>query len=179
MNLQIGASVRCREEPSPSSPGRRCCLGCPWARLLDVRGRRISSNPTSIARGDIRAAMGSADQSWGRLFFLVVVINNSDKPAPLGRSGVRGRPLAHYGTCSCRQCFCCRWLCSHWPLAGHPVVGGRRSTVPLVAAGVLVNPGSDDRWRIHSGRRLHTGASDTYTVARSTSLIYTKSTTNH
>jgi len=89
MNLQIGASVRRREDPSPGSPGRRCCLGRPWSRLLDVRGRRISGNTTSVARGNIRAAAGPADQGWGRLFFLVViVINNSDKPAPLGRSGV-------------------------------------------------------------------------------------------
>jgi len=133
--------VRCREEPSPSSPDRRCCLGCPWARLLDVRGRRISSNPTSIARGDIRAAMGSVDQIWGRLFFLVVVINNSDKPAPLGCSSVRGRPWPIMGPTAARTASCYRWLCSHWPLGGHPIVGGRRLTVPLlVAAGVSLQP---------------------------------------
>ena len=158
MNLQIGASVRRREEPSPSSPGRRCCLGRPWSRLLNVSGRQISGNPTSVARGDIRAAAGSADKSWGRLFFLVVIINNSDKSAPLGRSSVRGGPLAHYGTCSCWHCLYCRWLSSHWPLAGHPVIGGRRWTAPLlVTAGVLVTSSSVDRWRIRPGRRLHTG----------------------
>ena len=158
MNLQIRASVCHREEPSPSCPGRCYCLGRPWSRLLDVRGRWISGNPTFVARGDIGAATGSADQSWGRLFFLVVVVNNSDKPAPLGRSGVRGRPLVHYGTYSYWQCLCCRWLCSHWPLVGHPIIGGRCWTAPLlVTTGVLVTPSSVDRWRIHRGRRLHTG----------------------
>jgi len=101
MNSQIGASVRRREEPSPSSPGRCSCLDRPRSRQLDVRGRQISGNPTSIAWGDIWAAAGSADQCWGRFFSLLIVVNNSDKPTPLGHSGVRGGPLAHYGTCSC------------------------------------------------------------------------------
>ena len=150
--------MRRREEPSPSSPSRRCCLCRPRSSLLDVRDKRISSNLTSIARADIRAAAGSTDQSWGRLFFLLVAINNLDKPAPHGRSGIRGRPLAHHGTCSCRHYLGCRWLCSHWSLTGHPIVGGRCSTVPLfVTAGVLVNLSIDNYWTIHSGRRLHTG----------------------
>ena len=139
-----------------------------------MRGKRISSNSTSVARGDIRVAAGSTDQSWGRLFFLLVVINNSDKTATLGRPDVRGRPLAHYGTCGCRHRLYRRGLLSHQPLAGHPFVGGRRSMTPLlVAAGVSITPSSTDCWRIH------TVASDMYTIARSTAPIYDKSTANH
>jgi len=81
LNLQIGALVHRREEPSPSCLGRRRCLGHPWSHLLDVRSKGISGNLTSVAWGDIWVAT-----SWGRLFLVVVVINNSNKPTTLGCS---------------------------------------------------------------------------------------------
>ena len=88
IKLQIGTSVRRNEDPSPGSPSRRRRLCSHWSCLLDVRGRRILDNPTTVALGDVGAAAGSADQGWGRLLLLIVVVDNSNKPVALGRSAV-------------------------------------------------------------------------------------------
>ena len=87
INLQNGASVHRSEDPSPSSPSRHRRLRSSWPCLLDVRGRRILGNPTSVARCNVGAVAGSADQGRGRLL-LVIIVDNSNKPAALGRSAV-------------------------------------------------------------------------------------------
>jgi hypothetical protein len=63
------------------SPGRYRGICSARLRLLDVHGRRVLGNPTTIAHGDVEMA---ADQGRGRLF--LVVIDNPNKPAALGCS---------------------------------------------------------------------------------------------
>ena len=158
MNLQVGAPVRCREEPSPSPPSRRCCFCPSRTYCLDVRGRRVPGYPTSVARRDIRAAMWSPDQGRGRLVLFVIVVDNPHKPVTLG--GMAGRALAHRRVCSRPRwnCFCRGWLHSHWPLPGHSVIHGRCWTaLVLVAAGVLETPSSIVCRRVYPSRMVHTG----------------------
>jgi hypothetical protein len=103
--IQIGTLVRRSEDPSPNSPSRCHRLRPSWSCLLDVRGRWILGNPTTVAWCDVGVAAGSMDQGWGHLLLLLVV-DNSNKPTTLGRSADRSRPLAHQRAYS-RYCRCC------------------------------------------------------------------------
>jgi hypothetical protein len=53
-------------------------------RVLDVRGGRILSNPTTIGRGNVWAAARPADQGWGCLFLFIVVVDDLKESVALG-----------------------------------------------------------------------------------------------
>ena len=76
LNLQVGAPVRRRKEPSPRPPGCRCRSYPSRTYRLDVHGRRVPGYPTRVDRRDIRAATRSPDYGRGRLVLFVVVVDN-------------------------------------------------------------------------------------------------------
>ena len=140
-NLQVGAPVRRREEPSPGPPSLRCRFCSSKTYRLDMRDRRITSYPTRVDWRDVRAAAWSPDQGRSSLVLFVVVVDDPHKPAMLG--GMAGRALAHRRVCNHPRWNCFRggWLHSHWPLPRHPVFCGRCwMALVLVAAGVLETP---------------------------------------
>jgi len=79
INLQIRTSVRRSEDHSPGSPSSHHRFCSPRSCLLDMRGKRVLGNTTTVARGDIGAAAGPADQGWSRLL-LIIVLDDPNKP---------------------------------------------------------------------------------------------------
>ena len=108
INIQIRTYVRRSEDPSSGSPSRHRRFCSPRSDLLNVRGRWVLGNTTTVVWGDVRAAAGSADQGWGRLL-LINVVDDPDKPSTLGCSDVRSQPLAHHRACSSPH-RCCSML---------------------------------------------------------------------
>ena len=78
--------MRHYEDPPPGTPSHRSYLCFAWLCLFDVCGGRVLGNPTTIGWGNVWAAVGLADQGRGRFFLLIVVVDDSNESAVLGRS---------------------------------------------------------------------------------------------
>ena len=83
LNLQVGAPVRRREEPSPGPPSYRCRFCSSKTHRLDVRGRRITGYPTSVDRRVVGAAPWSPDQGRSSLVLFVAVVDDPHEPVAL------------------------------------------------------------------------------------------------
>ena len=177
INLQIRTTVRRNEDPSPGSPSRRRRLCSSWSCLLDVRGRRIIGNPTTVAWGDVGAARGLRTKVGA------ASSSTSSSSTILTSRRRLGARLSKVDL---------------WPIIGPAAapVGDGSIAIGLLPATLSSVVGADrfSPWSLlvypsnqaasSAGGSIPAGcsilgASNTYTVARSTSLTYNKSTTSY
>jgi hypothetical protein len=140
-------------------------VGCAWSERACSSGacamggssaRRVLGARTTL----IRTTTWSADQIWGRLLFLLIVINDSKQSSTLRRSGARSRALAGRGPLRRLSWHHPRLglLPSHRSLVGDSVIGGRHClTVIFITTGVSITPSSVIHRRVYSCRVLYAG----------------------